>query len=102
MILPQQSPMLTVISPTEGTTVRAGKPFLLQASLTDSAGEPLVDARLTWSLGGVPVGSGWTCWASADPGVTVVELIAYLGDELIAGKRVRITVEGPGRGGDCD
>lgn len=101
MTLPQP-PMLTLISPTEGMTVRAGTPFLLQGSLTDSAGQPLADAQLTWSLGGVPVGSGWTCWVSADPGVTVVELIAYLGDELVARKRVRITVEGPGRVGDCD
>ena len=102
MTLPEQPPVLTLISPTEGMTVRAGAPFLLQGSLTDSAGQPLPDARLTWSLGDVPVGSGWTCWTASEPGITLVQLFAYLGDELVARKRVRITVEGHGRVGDCD
>jgi hypothetical protein len=57
---------------------------------------------LTWSLGGVPVGSGWTCWTASEPGITLVQLVAYLGDELVARKRVRITVEGHGKVGDCD
>jgi len=100
--LPEQPPVLTLISPVEGMMVRAGAPFLLQGSLTDSAGQPLADAQLTGSLGGVPVGSGWTCWVDSEPGVTVVQLFAYLGDELVARKRMRITVEGPGRVGDCD
>lgn len=102
MTLPKQPPLLTLISPTEGMTVRAGTPFLLQGSLTDSAGEPLADAQLTWSLGDVPVGSGWTCWTTSEPGITLVQLFAYLGDELVARKYVRITVEGHDRVGDCD
>ena len=57
---------------------------------------------MTWSLDGVPVGSGWTCWATSDPGIVLVQLFAYLGDELVARKRVRITVEGAGRVLDCD
>lgn len=101
MTLPEQPPLLTLISPTEGMTVRAGTPFLLQGSLTDSAGEPLADAQLTWSLGDVPVGSGWTCWTASEPGITLVQLFAYLGDELVARKCVRITVEGHDRVGDC-
>jgi hypothetical protein len=102
VVLPEQPPVLAILSPTEGARVRAGVPFLLQGSLTDSAGQPLRDAHLTWSLDGMPAGSGRGCWVTHDPGIVLVTLQAFLADELIARKSVRITVEGHGRVADCD
>lgn len=95
-------PVLTLISPIDGMSFRAGTPFLLQGSLTDGAGQPLPDARLIWTLDGVPAGSGWTCEVAHDPGIVLVELLAYLDDALFARQQVRITVADRRRKRDCD
>lgn len=96
--------VLTIHSPVAGKPVGAGEPFLLQGSLTDGAGRELRDAVLAWSLGGVPAGVGWTCEARSDPGITLLELHAYVDDVLVLTQQLRVMVETRRRRpeGDCD
>lgn len=67
--LPEREPILSIVSPPDGMTFRAGHPMQLQGNLIDSSGQPLHDERLTWWLDGVPIGRNRERWLSApDPG----------------------------------
>ncbi|ALN83700.1 penicillin-Binding Protein family protein [Lysobacter capsici] len=63
--LPEREPVLAIVSPSDGTTYRVGRPMQLQANLTDSSGQPLPDDRLTWWLDGVQIGHGRERWLAA-------------------------------------
>lgn len=63
--LPEREPVLAIVSPAGGRTYRAGRPLQLQGNLTDSAGQPLPDDRLTWWLDGVQIGHGRERWLDA-------------------------------------
>lgn len=98
--LPEREPVLALISPSGGKTFRVGRPMQLQGNLTDSAGQPLPEDRLTWWLDGVLIGDGRERWLDA-PAAGDHELVVQTQwSGGVAKRAVKFTTERePGRSG---
>jgi hypothetical protein len=60
--IPPRAPDVAIMHPAEGQTLYSGRTLNLWASATDSAGEPLPDDAVRWSIDGRDVGAGKELW----------------------------------------
>ncbi|HSL71382.1 MAG TPA: hypothetical protein VK864_14140 [Longimicrobiales bacterium] len=62
--LPERAPEIAILHPRNGQTLRIGQPFQVAGNATDTAGNPLPNERLRWSLNGSVIGHGRELWLS--------------------------------------
>ncbi|HEY9400847.1 MAG TPA: hypothetical protein VIP76_05045 [Luteimonas sp.] len=91
--LPEREPVVAIVSPPEGMTVRVDTPMQLQGNITDSAGQPLPGESLQWWLDGVPIGRDRERWLTA-PAAGRHELVLQVEWERgVVRRRVSFTTE---------
>jgi hypothetical protein len=90
--LPPRAPELALLHPRDRQVLTENRPLQLAASATDSAGVPIPNEELRWSLDGTPIGHGREVWIRTPQAGehTVVLTVRWSGGEVQRKATIRI------------
>ena len=95
--LPQREPVVAILHPREGQTLRSNHAFQVAGNATETDGQPLPDEAILWLLDGQQVGRGRELWLTG-PARGRHELVAQVQWRGgVAESKVRFATEDPGR-----
>ena len=95
--LPQREPVVAILHPREGQTLRSNHAFQVAGNATETDGQPLPDEAILWLLDGQQVGRGRELWLTG-PARGRHELVAQVRwPGGVAESKVSFATEDPGR-----
>jgi len=99
--LPQRAPVMAIIHPREGQTLRSNHPFQVAGNATETDGQPLAGESIRWLLDGHQVGRGRELWLTGPPRGRHELLAQVQWQGGIAEATVRFMTEDPERPEDA-